>query len=106
MRCACRRYGSRVEGEQTAHVPQIQEVQRCLRQGLRKSSIVPHADTIAILELIDQARAELGVRYPGEGWRAVLGRGWHRGQEYDERFMNASRRMRVPHREQGLPSRP
>jgi hypothetical protein len=34
------------------------------------------------------------------------GRGWHRGQKYDERFMNASRLMRVPQRRQGRPSRP
>jgi predicted dehydrogenase len=58
---------SRVEGEQTAYGPQIQEVERCLRQGLLESPVVPHADTIAILELTDQARAELGVRYPSEG---------------------------------------
>ncbi len=29
------------------------------------------------------------------------GRGWHRGHEYDERFMNASRRISAPHRAQG-----
>lgn len=57
---------SRVNGEETAYGPQIQEVERCLRQGLLQSPLVPHADTIAILEVIDQARAELGVRYPGE----------------------------------------
>ena len=57
----------RVEGDQAAYGPQIQEVERCLRQGLLESPLVPHADTIAILELTDQARAELGVRYPSEG---------------------------------------
>jgi predicted dehydrogenase len=57
---------SRVDGEETAYGPQIQEVERCLRAGLLESPRVPHADTIAILELIDQARADLGVRYPGE----------------------------------------
>jgi predicted dehydrogenase len=57
---------SRFEGEETAYGPQIEEVERCLREGLLESPVVPHADTIAILELIDQARADLGVRYPGE----------------------------------------
>ena len=57
---------SRVEGTETAYGPQIEEVERCLREGLLESPLAPHADTIAILELIDQARADLGVRYPGE----------------------------------------
>lgn len=57
---------SRIEGEDTAYGPQIEEVERCLREGLFESPLAPHADTIAILELIDQARAYLGVRYPGE----------------------------------------
>jgi predicted dehydrogenase len=58
---------SPVEGQGTAYGPQIQEVERCLRAGLLESPLAPHADTIAILELIDQARADLGVRYPSEG---------------------------------------
>ena len=55
---------SRVEGEETGYGPQIEEVERCLREGLLESPLAPHADTIAILELIDRARADLGVRYP------------------------------------------
>jgi predicted dehydrogenase len=46
--------------------PEIAEVARCLRAGLTESPLIPAADTIAILELLDRARAELGVRYPGE----------------------------------------
>lgn len=46
--------------------PEIQEVERCLRAGLVESPLVPQADTIAILEILDQARADLGVRYPTE----------------------------------------
>jgi predicted dehydrogenase len=48
------------------YTPEIAEVARCLRAGLTESPLVPAADTIAILELLDRARAELGVRYPGE----------------------------------------
>lgn len=57
----------RVDGTGTKYGPQIEEVERCLRLGLLESPLVPHADTIAILELTDQARAALGVRYPIEG---------------------------------------
>lgn len=46
--------------------PEVAEVARCLRAGLVESSVIPHADTIAILGLLDDARAELSVRYPGE----------------------------------------
>ena len=58
---------SRVAGEQTTYGPQIEEVERCLRAGLLESPLAPHADTIAVLELIDRARADLGVLYPEEG---------------------------------------
>ncbi len=57
---------SRVEGGGTTYGPQIQEVERCLREGLLESPLAPHADTIAVLELIDRARADLGVRYASE----------------------------------------
>jgi predicted dehydrogenase len=57
---------SRVDGDGTAYGPQIEEVERCLREGLLESPLAPHSDTIAILELIDLARADLGVRYPTE----------------------------------------
>lgn len=57
---------SRIEGARTTYGPQIEEVERCLREGLLESPVAPHADSIAVLELIDRARATLGVRYPAE----------------------------------------
>jgi predicted dehydrogenase len=57
---------SLVEGGGTTYGPQIEEVERCLRAGLPESPLAPHADTIGVLELIDRARADLGVRYPAE----------------------------------------
>ena len=45
---------------------EIEEVDRCLRAGLMESPLIPHADTIAILEILDGARAALGVVYPSE----------------------------------------
>ncbi len=57
---------SRIESGDTAYGPQVEEVERCLREGLLESPLAPHADTIGVLEVIDRARAELGVRYADE----------------------------------------
>jgi predicted dehydrogenase len=46
--------------------PEITEVARCLRAGLLESPLIPHADTIEIMELLDDTRAVLGVQYPSE----------------------------------------
>lgn len=53
-------------GQGTGYRPEIEEVERCLRAGLSESPLIPHADTIAILEILDGARAALGVTYPTE----------------------------------------
>jgi len=53
-------------GQGHSYGPEIREVERCLRAGLAESPLIPHADTIAILELLDSARATLGVVYPSE----------------------------------------
>jgi predicted dehydrogenase len=46
--------------------PEIAEVARCLAAGELESPLVPLDDTVAILELLDSARHQLGVRYPCE----------------------------------------
>lgn len=46
--------------------PQIEEVERCLRAGLTESPRLPLADTVAILEMLDEARAQLGVVYAAD----------------------------------------
>jgi predicted dehydrogenase len=46
--------------------PEIAEVARCMRAGLAESPLIPHSDSIEIMQLLDDARAALGVRYPGE----------------------------------------
>jgi predicted dehydrogenase len=53
-------------GHGVGYGPEIEEVERCLRAGLTESPLIPHADTIAILEILDDARAVVGVVYPGE----------------------------------------
>ncbi len=53
-----------LEGHGFGYTAQVLEVERCLRDGLAESPLVPTADTIAILELLDDALATVGVVYP------------------------------------------
>lgn len=46
--------------------PEVLEVERCLRAGEPESPLVPLDETLAILEVLDEARAQLGVRYPAD----------------------------------------
>jgi predicted dehydrogenase len=48
------------------YVHEVDEVARCLREGLLESPLVPQEDTVGILEILDAARSELGVVYPQE----------------------------------------
>ena len=43
------------------------EVQRCLREGLRESPLVPHAQTLSLMRQMDDIRAQVGVRYDADG---------------------------------------
>ena len=45
---------------------QAAEAARCIAAGLLESPVVPLADTLAIMTAMDDARAQVGVRYPGE----------------------------------------
>jgi predicted dehydrogenase len=58
-------------GQGNGYGPEICEVERCLRAGLAESPLIPHADTLAILGILDIARDALGVRYPAEDHRAT-----------------------------------
>ncbi|WP_326562321.1 Gfo/Idh/MocA family protein [Micromonospora sp. NBC_01796] len=40
------------------------EVQRCLAAGLKESSLVPHAVTLDVMDLLDTIRTQIGVTYP------------------------------------------
>ncbi|WP_375481538.1 Gfo/Idh/MocA family protein [uncultured Jatrophihabitans sp.] len=46
---------------------ELEEVARCLRAGETESPVVPLSDTIGILETLDEARRQLGVRYLADG---------------------------------------
>ncbi|GAA4874441.1 Gfo/Idh/MocA family protein [Serinicoccus chungangensis] len=56
-----------VGGDRRGYEHQVEEVHRCLREGLLESPLAPHADTVAIMTILESARRELGVRYPQEG---------------------------------------
>ena len=45
---------------------EVDEVARCVAEGRTESEVLPLDDSIATLEVIDRARATLGVRYPFE----------------------------------------
>ena len=58
--------GEWVDGHRLGYRHEIDEFHRCLREGLLESPLVPHADTVAIMTIMESARRELGVRYPQE----------------------------------------
>ncbi len=45
---------------------EVAEVARCLRAGEVESPLVPLDETVAILEVLDDIRRQLGVRYPAD----------------------------------------
>ena len=45
---------------------QVPEVHRCLREGRQQSDVWSWADTLANLTVTDQARRQIGLRYPSE----------------------------------------
>jgi len=47
-------------------VPQVEEVHRCLGAGLRQSPDMPWAESVALVEVMDRIRAQVGLRYPFE----------------------------------------
>jgi predicted dehydrogenase len=45
---------------------EVEEVARCLRAGELESPLVPLDETVAILEVLDEARRQIGVRYAAD----------------------------------------
>lgn len=59
---------------QTIHLPfdqngyeyEVMEVNQCLREGKTESDIMPLDETLAIMQTLDEIRAQWGLRYPME----------------------------------------
>jgi predicted dehydrogenase len=45
---------------------QASEVHRCLREGLTESPVMPAEETLRLATVLDDVRAQIGLRYPGE----------------------------------------
>lgn len=45
---------------------EVAEVERCLAAGATDSVDMPLADSLGVLEVLDEVRRQVGVRYPGE----------------------------------------
>ena len=45
---------------------EAQEVARCLREGLRESPVMPLDETVALMQILDEARAQIDLKYPME----------------------------------------
>ena len=45
---------------------QLREVTRCIQTGLTESATMPLDDSLAIMELFDDARRQIGVRYAND----------------------------------------
>jgi hypothetical protein len=39
---------------------------QALRAGMVEVPVLPHAATLDILDLLDETRSQIGVRYPGD----------------------------------------
>jgi predicted dehydrogenase len=42
------------------------EVARCVTEGLTESPLMPHEESLRVMRLLDEARRQVGVVYPGE----------------------------------------
>nr|WP_220182703.1 hypothetical protein [Sphaerisporangium album] len=45
---------------------QTEEVARCVREGLLESPVMPLDESCQIMGTMDEVRAQIGLRYPGE----------------------------------------
>ncbi|MDQ0495827.1 hypothetical protein QOZ95_004010 [Paenibacillus brasilensis] len=50
----------------TGYAFEAEEVGRCLNEGLLESSIISLDESLGIMKLMDQIRAQWGLRYPFE----------------------------------------
>ena len=54
------------EPEINGYEYEIREVHRCLLEGLTESPLVPHAETVRVMKLMDECRRQWGMVFPEE----------------------------------------
>ena len=60
---------SRVEEfheETEGFIHELRETARCIRAGLQESPLMPWNETVQVMQLLDRARAQLGLHYPND----------------------------------------
>ena len=48
---------------------EIEEVQRCLNANKIQSELFPWSESLIVMNIMDEARKQIGLRYPSEGKR-------------------------------------
>ena len=51
-------------GEGHGYQYEARHVNECLRQGLTESPVMTHADSLELMEVLDEIRKQAGIRYP------------------------------------------
>ena len=54
------------EEETEGFIHELRETARCIRAGLQESPLMPWKDTVQVMQLLDQARSQLGLHYPND----------------------------------------
>ena len=54
------------EPEINGYEYEIREVCRCLNEGLKESSLVPHEGTLRVMKVMDECRRQWGMKFPRE----------------------------------------
>jgi predicted dehydrogenase len=57
------------ESRGQGYIHEVEEVVRCLRAGLIESPLVPWADSLAVMRILDECRAQIGLEYPEAAYR-------------------------------------
>lgn len=55
-----------IENKVNGYEYEVEEVNRCIREGVNESVYVPHDETMAVMEIMDKCRKDWGFVYPGE----------------------------------------
>ena len=65
-------YDVRFDDSVPLYAYMLREVTRCVQQGLTESPTMPLDETVFTMRLFDEARRQMGVRYPNDELRATV----------------------------------